>query len=286
MCSIMYEPCNDQSFRIGQPQMPYVPQQQAPNNLYNMPNSPYQPGSYPPNGGYPHNAMIGPDGMIVSPNAGQMIGAPNGGMLSNLNPAVTNGGAGSGGAGAQQAVSSQGIQADEVPTNGTTIFVMMNSTMPTTINETTTVAPQNDDVEGSGDGEDEEDGAFDVEPSFFSLGSFLTRAVLFRSFQSGRAQPQSSSHRSARQFFPPFCTDRITLPCIVEDFISTGMGQVPSCTPVHCGGSLCPPGVSPCRIETTVTPFGIGFHFGDGQFKGNPEENIGACLRFKQVNCI
>lgn len=70
------------------------------------------------------------------------------------------------------------------------------------------------------------------------------------------------------------------------DFIAAGMGNVPDCTPIHCGNSLCAPGVLPCRVESTVTPFGLGIHFGDGLDKGSPEENIGACLRFSQVNCV
>lgn len=64
------------------------------------------------------------------------------------------------------------------------------------------------------------------------------------------------------------------------------MGNVPDCTPIHCGNSLCAPGVLPCRVESTVTPFGLGIRFGDGLDKGSPEDNIGACLRFNQVNCV
>lgn len=69
------------------------------------------------------------------------------------------------------------------------------------------------------------------------------------------------------------------------DFIAAGMGNVPECTPIHCGDSLCDPGVLPCRVESTVTPFGLGIRFGDGLDKGSPEENIGACLRYNQVIC-
>lgn len=93
---------------------------------------------------------------------------------------------------------------------------------------------------------------------------------------------------SAAPFYGSECTDRITLPCVVEDFIAAGMGNVPACLPIHCGQSLCGEGVLPCRIESTVTPFGIGVHFGDvgaEEVKGSPEDNIGACLRYNQVNC-
>jgi hypothetical protein len=76
------------------------------------------------------------------------------------------------------------------------------------------------------------------------------------------------------------------MPCIVEDFIGAGMGDIQTCIPVHCGNSLCHAGVSSCKIETSVTPFHIGVHFGDGKaHKGSPEDNIGACLRYKQLPC-
>lgn len=91
--------------------------------------------------------------------------------------------------------------------------------------------------------------------------------------------------RQPRQFFPS-CTDRITLPCIIEDFIGAGMGKVPGCEPIHCGSALCSSGQSPCRIETSVTPFSLGIHFGDGVDKGSPEDNIGACLKYNQVACL
>ena len=127
--------------------------------------------------------------------------------------------------------------------------------------------PQNDPAdEGSGGGDG---GFFGGFPSF----SFPS---LFRSF---------TGSRRGRQLYSP-CTDRITLPCIVEDFIGAGMGDFPTCIPVHCGSSLCQAGVSSCKVETSVTPFHIGVHFGDGKtHKGSPEENIGACLRYKQLPC-
>ncbi|XP_067633166.1 uncharacterized protein [Eurosta solidaginis] len=85
------------------------------------------------------------------------------------------------------------------------------------------------------------------------------------------------------------CTDRITMPCIVEDFIGMGpLGSptLPGCEPVHCGSQFCASGVWPCRIESTVTPFYVGVHFGNGALKGSPEDNIGACLRYQQVECM
>lgn len=159
-----------------------------------------------------------------------------------------------------------------------------NSTMSTTTSTTTTTtpAPSDDDVEGSGDDEEDIDNRDDF-ASLFSLGSFITRAALFR--RSIRSVEPVHKERHARQFYST-CEDRITLPCIVEDFISVGTGSVPTCSPVHCGNSLCPANTSPCRVESTVTPFGIGIHFGDGRNKGGAEENIGACIRYKQLNCI
>lgn len=158
-----------------------------------------------------------------------------------------------------------------------------NSTTTTTTT-TTTPAPQNDDVEGSGD--DDDDGANrDDLTSLLDLGSFITRAALFRRSARSIELEHKIIGRKSRQFYSA-CNDRITLPCIVEDFISVGDGSIPTCSPIHCGNSLCPPNVSPCRVESTVTPFNIGIHFGDGFFKGNAEENIGACIRYKQLNCV
>lgn len=198
------------------------------------------------------------------------------------------GGAGGGGGGGGPGTvngqqPNQPLQGDQFssPTNATIMSDAVNGTMPTNTTEltttTTTLAPpQDDDVEGSGDDEDDDGG--DVS-SFFSLGSLLTRAALFRSF------PTHQSRRTGRQFYSS-CSDRITMPCIIEDFISAGMGSVPTCSPVHCGSSLCPGGNLPCRVESTVTPFGLGIHFGDGTFKGSPEDNIGACIRYNQLACV
>lgn len=137
--------------------------------------------------------------------------------------------------------------------------------------------------EGSGGG-----GFFSGLPSFSgfpSLPSFsLPSFPFFRKFSS-RQSRSFYSDRQSRQLYSP-CTDRITLPCIVEDFIGAGMGDIPSCIPVHCGSSLCQAGIASCKVETSVTPFHIGVHFGDGKInKGSPEDNIGACLRYKQLPC-
>lgn len=180
---------------------------------------------------------------------------------------------------------------DPNASGGNSTMTSSNSTTTSTTT-TTTQSPQDDDVEGSGDDDDDfvdnDDNRNDL-TSLFSIGSFITRAALFRrsirSVDEPAPQPIQKP-RQSKQFYST-CSDRITLPCIVEDFISVGTGgSIPTCSPIHCGNSLCPPNVSPCRVESTVTPFGIGIHFGDGRNKGGAEENIGACIRYKQLNCI
>ena len=132
--------------------------------------------------------------------------------------------------------------------------------------------PAADEGSGGGDG-----GFFDGFPSFSFPSFFSRRSLGSRTFKHFKS--------SSRQIYSP-CNDRITLPCIVEDFIGAGMGDIPTCIPVHCGNSLCQRGASSCHLETSVTPFGIGVHFGDGKDdKGSPEDNIGACLRYKQISC-
>lgn len=162
-----------------------------------------------------------------------------------------------------------------------------------------TAATQDDPeaIEGSGGGVEPPSGFF----SFPSFPSFFTRGIFGGGSRSARQyidgieehgnynaydddQPTYSASRQSRQFFSE-CTDRITLPCIVEDFIGAGMGNVPSCLPIHCGDTLCDYGVIPCKIESTVKPFGLGIHFGEGEEKGSPEDNIGACLKYNQMSC-
>lgn len=105
MCSIAYEPCNEQSFRIGPSQMPYRPNElNMGGGLYS---NPYQT-QFVQNGMYPSvpqnglyssnglmntnpliasNGMIGPNGMLIGPNGlPQMVGPT--GMLNMLSPNV------------------------------------------------------------------------------------------------------------------------------------------------------------------------------------------------------
>lgn len=141
------------------------------------------------------------------------------------------------------------------------------------------------DEDAAVDNADDETAADDAD-AVDGSGGGDTDGGLFSSFTSLFARKfHESSRRQSRQYYST-CTDRITTPCIVEDFIAAGMGNVPDCTPVHCGNSLCANGLeTACRIESTVTPFGIGVHFGDGVDKGSPEDNIGACLKYNQLTC-
>ncbi|XP_055301189.1 uncharacterized protein LOC129567858 isoform X2 [Sitodiplosis mosellana] len=305
MCSIAYEPCNEQSFRIG-PNRPreaaYASPLASPYSSYNALNNPIIgpngmliPNPYATNGILPPNrivydangapAVLSPNGVLtpINPNAltAQMSGIPLTVSTNGADSVITQ-------ANPYQDPSMLNSYNGTSPSSGNST-TSGNSTMSSTTTTTTTPAPQDDDVEGSGDDDDDADNRDDL-TSLFSIGSFITRAALFR--RSIRSVdpvtvPVNKEHkaRQSRQFYSS-CNDRITLPCIVEDFISVGTGSIPTCSPIHCGDSLCPSNVSPCRVESTVTPFAIGVHFGDGLNKGFAEENIGACIRYKQLNCI
>lgn len=176
---------------------------------------------------------------------------------------------------------SQAVAADDSTANNgaETADTNPQADNPETANDETQEAAADDEETAAADDDDA-----DVEGS----GGGDTDGGLFSSFTSLFARKfHSSSRRQSRQYYST-CTDRITTPCVVEDFIAAGMGNVPDCTPIHCGNSLCSNGLeTACRIESTVTPFGIGVHFGDGIGidKGSPEDNIGACLKFNQLNC-
>ncbi|XP_058977371.1 uncharacterized protein LOC131802042 [Musca domestica] len=184
--------------------------------------------------------------------------------------------------------------ADDPEESSEATSLSTTTTRPTTTPSTTsTTAALSDDVQGSGDGQDG-DTRFRPTPSNvskrprptsggFDLLGFLRTAFEMR-FRSAR-QATFLTERQKRQFYSS-CRDRITMPCIVEDFIGTGLGPLPGCEPVHCGMQFCSNGMWPCRIESTVTPFYVGIHFGDGRGKGSPEDNIGACLRYQQIQCM
>ncbi|XP_030751897.1 uncharacterized protein LOC115879289 [Sitophilus oryzae] len=84
------------------------------------------------------------------------------------------------------------------------------------------------------------------------------------------------------------CNDKIVLPCDSEDLVMPEMlGMTPStCSLTHCGSTLCPSGNSPCRIESSITPFTIGVHFGHSVKETSPEENLGMCLTYEQMPCV
>ncbi|XP_063386641.1 uncharacterized protein LOC134672616 [Cydia fagiglandana] len=82
------------------------------------------------------------------------------------------------------------------------------------------------------------------------------------------------------------CKDRITIPCENEYFVSSSIWMSGVCDPHHCGSSFCPNrSPSDCHVDTSITPFAVSVHFGPPSLKLNPEENIGACLRYTQVPC-
>ncbi|KAJ9599458.1 hypothetical protein L9F63_010073 [Diploptera punctata] len=82
------------------------------------------------------------------------------------------------------------------------------------------------------------------------------------------------------------CDDKIVMPCDSEEFIMPGDGGGPGvCDLFHCGSSFCTQGETPCRIESSTTPFNIRIQFGPGTKDESPEDNIGMCLRYEQLPC-
>ncbi|XP_062548394.1 uncharacterized protein LOC134213391 [Armigeres subalbatus] len=253
MCSVAYEPCDDQSFRIA---------------------NPLSDGS----GGFPGGSSGGPGGSAGPGSTGGTGTFSDPSIASDpLAPAadtpadLVSAADGEGSPGLLDTPADDAGAADE----------------PVAADDPAADTPEADEPqaddpdaadEGSGGG-----GGGGFFGSFFP--SFFSRSIFdsYRSFDGSHRQGRFFGGYS-RQFISN-CKDRITLPCIVEDFIGAGMGDLPSCIPVHCGNSLCPAGVSPCRVETSVTPFGLGIHFGEGLDKGSPEDNIGACLRYNQLPC-
>ncbi|ALC38601.1 CG17264 [Drosophila busckii] len=311
MCSIMYQPCDEQSFRIG--------------------------GGGAGGGAFLTSSSNSPGAVANNPTSGASLSSSTAGSLSNRISSTTTAPS------RVSTTSSAGINAasstatsSETTASVTPIPVRSStassepateasvapsaapssspapaatapptqspapSASPSPSTTTAAAAPANDDVEGSGGEQD--DSVFNffgttarpgvsrrprpVNSNASSSGGFDLLGFLRSAFDL-RVRHRRRRSRQSRQFFST-CTDRITMPCIIEDFIGTGLGPLPGCEPVHCGSQFCSSGVWPCRIESTVTPFYIGVHFGDGAgaAKGSPEENIGACLRYQQVQCI
>ncbi|XP_053692418.1 uncharacterized protein LOC128740871 [Sabethes cyaneus] len=249
MCSVAYEPCDDQSFRIGNPRADSSGSFSTPFGSGN------QGGILNPGSG----GLLGSDGTgtFTDPGIASDPFAP----AADVPPALAD--------------PSDAAPAADEPVADEPVADEPAADDPPSNDQPADDQPANDpEEEGSGGG-----GGGGFFGSFFP--SFFSRSIFdsYRDFEGSSRQG-----RFSRQFYST-CRDRITLPCIVEDFIGIGMGDLPSCVPVHCGNSLCPGGATPCRVETSVTPFGLGIHFGEGLDKGSPEDNIGACLRYSQIPC-
>ncbi|EDW29196.1 GL18542 [Drosophila persimilis] len=316
MCSIIYQPCDEQSFRIGG-----GGRMASGTTAFSLNDDGIGPAANPdPAMAQSDNA--GGGGPAAPANGGTTTSAPTStslmqmlasmansttttlmSMMSSNSTAAASSGTSSTASSSTAAMTTTTTSTTPAPLRSSTVAATEESTSSS---EAPASSPASDDVEGSGgeDGVDDDgdnDGGFlffrspptTEEPGFsrrprpvgsrpsggFDLFGFLRNAF--------DLQLRRRRRREARQFFST-CTDRITMPCIIEDFIGTGLGPLPGCEPVHCGAQFCSSGIRPCRIESTVTPFYIGVHFGDGVGvgKANAEDNVGACLRFSQVQCM
>lgn len=312
MCSIAYEPCDDQSFRIS-PNNPYFDGSQG---FYGMGGFGGYPGGFP--GGYPGGFPGAPGGGFPGGAPGGLGGASPAGTFGDMGAApIAMSGAPGGGAGGPAAAAAAGDEGGATPLGDTPTLadegaddLIAEADGDGADNEVADETPPDNvqadepiEEEGSGGGapiiSSGGGGFFSRFSSFFSrtLPSFSfdyddDEAEIARSLEARepkikrRTKRETSLRRNARQLYH-YCNDRITLPCVIEDFIGTGASKLSSCLPIHCGNSLCLPGQSsPCRVETSVTPFALGFHFGEGRHKGSAEDNIGACLRFSQQPCL
>ncbi|KAI9586363.1 hypothetical protein GQX74_002210 [Glossina fuscipes] len=258
MCSIVYQPCDEQSFRIGL------------------------------------SSPIANGGLISNGNSSQMGGTVSQTISDNVNFLLMN----------FTTLSTSEETSATINTENTTTATGGTTAGSSIVSSTTTTeipsTPLRDDVEGSGD-DDDAATRFGPTPSGANVsrrprpvsGGFDILGLLRTAFdfdwrnRHRRVPPfvPLSNFRRKRQFYSN-CRDRLTMPCIIEDFIESGLGPLPGCEPVHCGAQFCSSGIWPCRIESTVTPFYVGIHFGDGAGKGSAEDNIGACLRFQQAQCM
>ncbi|KAI8042412.1 uncharacterized protein LOC128263173 [Drosophila gunungcola] len=306
MCSIMYQPCDELSFRIG--------------GGGRMATRVGDTGG----GGSPtttNNAAVQSNPAVAqsdvagatatSASAAMTTAAPTSStlmqMLANMANSTTttlmtmmSGNTTSAASAASSPSSSSSTAAMSTTTTSTSPAPLRSSTESSSTSQAPASSPASDDVEGSGGedggvGDDDDDGGFlffrsrptTEEPGVSRRprpsGGFDIMGII----RNALDLPLKWRRRQARQFFST-CSDRITMPCIIEDFIGTGLGPLPGCEPVHCGAQFCSSGVWPCRIESTVTPFYIGVRFGNGlgAGKANAEDNVGACLRFSQVQCM
>ncbi|KAL4721334.1 hypothetical protein ACJJTC_010125 [Scirpophaga incertulas] len=101
-----------------------------------------------------------------------------------------------------------------------------------------------------------------------------------RTWPWGRWAPAPAPRRGRRR-----CADRLTIPCD-DDFLVASSSYISGvCDPHHCGDSFCPGHEDQCWVETAVAPFAVAVNFGPPTPKGDPEDNIGACLRYMLLPC-
>ncbi|KAH8281661.1 hypothetical protein KR054_002050 [Drosophila jambulina] len=298
MCSIMYQPCDEQSFRIGGGGRMAT---RAGEVTAGTTSSVQQSDAASSAGTLVNVAMT--TASTTSTTLMQMLANMANSTTSSLMPMMSMSNSSSAAAPTSSSSSSSSTPAmsTTTTTTSTTATPLRSSTAASsTSSAAPSSSPASDDVEGSGgeDGTaDDGDGGFlffrspptTEEPGVSRRprpvsGGFDILGFIRNAFD---LQLRRRRRRQARQFFST-CSDRITMPCIIEDFIGTGLGPLPGCEPIHCGAQFCSSGAWPCRIESTVTPFYIGVHFGNGldPGKGNAEDNVGACLRFSQVQCM
>jgi len=300
MCSIMYQPCDEQSFRIGGGGRMATRGGESADGSTTTSNSPVAQSDVA-GGTATATATTGNAAMTTtaptSSTLMQMLANMANSTSATLMTMMTGNSTPAASAASSASSSSSSTAAMSTTTTTTTPTPLRSSTDASTTSQAPASSPANDDVEGSG-GEvedDDDDGGFlffrsrptTEEPGVSRRprpsGGFDIMGII----RNALDLPLKWRRRQARQFFST-CSDRITMPCIIEDFIGTGLGPLPGCEPVHCGAQFCSSGVWPCRIESTVTPFYIGVHFGNGMGAGkaNAEDNVGACLRFSQVQCM
>ncbi|XP_016945699.3 uncharacterized protein [Drosophila suzukii] len=300
MCSIMYQPCDEQSFRIGGGGRMATRGGESADGSTTTSNSPVAQSDVA-GGTATATATSGNAAMTTtaptSSTLMQMLANMANSTSATLITMMTGNSTPAASAASTASSSSSSTAAMSTTTTTTTPTPLRSSTEASTTSQAPASSPASDDVEGSG-GEvedDDDDGGFlffrsrptTEEPGVSRRprpsGGFDIMGII----RNALDLPLKWRRRQARQFFST-CSDRITMPCIIEDFIGTGLGPLPGCEPVHCGAQFCSSGVWPCRIESTVTPFYIGVHFGNGMGAGkaNAEDNVGACLRFSQVQCM
>ncbi|XP_017076004.2 uncharacterized protein LOC108111147 [Drosophila eugracilis] len=294
MCSIMYQPCDEQSFRIGGGGRMATRGGESVEGSSTVSSSAVAQSDIAGATATAGSAQMTTSAPTSTSTLMQMLANMANSTTATLMTMMTGNSTA-----AVSTASSPSSSTAAMTTTSTTQTPLRSSTEASTTTEAPSPSPANDDVEGSG-GEDGEAGDDDDDGFLF----FRSRPTTEEPGVSRRPRPSGGfdimgiirnaldlplkwRRRQARQFFST-CSDRITMPCIIEDFIGTGLGPLPGCEPIHCGAQFCSSGVWPCRIESTVTPFYIGVHFGNGMGAGkaNAEDNVGACLRYSQVQCM